>query len=52
MVEYIRVCTSRFLQSIREDREPPIVQRARRQVPLFIGGVGEADDGAVVPGQD
>jgi hypothetical protein len=32
MAEYIRARTTRLFQSIREDRQPVVVQGARRQV--------------------
>src|SRR6516162_4276490 len=37
MIENVRVRAARLLQSIREDSEPPVVQRARRHVPLLVG---------------
>jgi hypothetical protein len=46
------VVTPGLLKSIREDREPPGVQRAFGQVSLVVGGLGETDHGGVVPGQD
>jgi hypothetical protein len=49
MAEHVRVRAARLLQSIREDREPPAVQRARRQMTLLVGGLGETDHSGVVP---
>jgi hypothetical protein len=51
MTEHVRVRTTRFLKSIREDREPPVVQCARWQMTLVVGGLSKVDNGAVVPGQ-
>src|SRR6185312_14131754 len=52
MTEDVRVRTTRLLKSIREDRQPAIVQGACRQVPLVIGSLGKSDDRDVVPDQD
>jgi hypothetical protein len=52
MSENLRVRTARLLQGIRQDGQPPAVQRTRRQVPLVVGGLGETDHGGGVPGQD
>jgi hypothetical protein len=52
MAENVRIRTPRLFQSIREDGESPIVQRARRQVPPVVGGLGETDHQGVVPDQD
>jgi hypothetical protein len=46
------VVTPGLLKSIGEDRESPVVQRAFREMTLVVGGLGETDDGAVVPGED
>jgi hypothetical protein len=52
MAKYFGVYTAGFLQSIRENRESAVVQRASRQVALLIGGQGEMDDGGIIPGED
>jgi hypothetical protein len=52
MTENVRVRAARLFQSIGEDREPTVVQCTSRQVSLLVGGLGEADDGAVAPGED
>jgi hypothetical protein len=52
MTENVRVRTPCLLKGIREDREPSVVQRARRQVSLVVGGMGETDYGRVMPGED
>ena len=52
MTENVRVRASRLFQCVREDREPPVVQRARGQVSLVVGSLGEANYGGVVRGQD
>jgi pilus assembly protein Flp/PilA len=52
MTENVRVRTSRLLQSIRQDREPPVVQSGRRQVTFLVGDLGEADHSSVIPGED
>jgi hypothetical protein len=49
MTENVRVRVASLFQSIREDRESPVIQRARRQVSLVVGGLGEADHQGVVP---
>src|SRR5262245_30368987 len=51
MAEYLFARTTRFLKSIRENREPAVVQRAVREEPLLVGSLGEADHYCVVPGQ-
>ena len=50
MTEHICVRTSCLLQSIREDREPAVVERAVWQVPLLIGGLDESNHHSIVPG--
>jgi hypothetical protein len=52
MTKNVRVCTASLLQSIRQDREPPCVQRARRQVSLVVGRLGEPGHELVVPGEN
>jgi hypothetical protein len=52
VAENIRIRATRLLKSIREDREPPVIQHARRQVPLVVGGLGEADHGGIIPGEN
>jgi hypothetical protein len=52
MVEYIRVRAACLLQSISENREAAVIQRAGRQVPFLVGGLGETDHHGVIPGQD
>jgi hypothetical protein len=42
MAEYLRVRTASLLQSIGQYREPAVIQRAGRQVPLVVGVLGEA----------
>jgi hypothetical protein len=41
MAENVRVRTPCLLKGIREDREPPVIQRAFGQVTLIVGGLGE-----------
>jgi hypothetical protein len=43
MTEHIRVHTPCLFKSIREDREPAVIQRPGRQMPFLIGGLSEAD---------
>ncbi|HEY7313190.1 MAG TPA: hypothetical protein VH643_27830 [Gemmataceae bacterium] len=50
MAENVRVCTASLFKCIREDREAAVVQRAGRQVSFVVGGLGETDNGSVVPG--
>jgi hypothetical protein len=52
MAKNLCVRTTCLLQGIREDREPPVIQRAFWQLSLVVGGLGEADHQPVVPGQD
>jgi hypothetical protein len=52
MTEDVRVPTAGFFKCIREDPEPPVVQRARRQMTLVVGGLRKAAYGAVLPGED
>ncbi len=50
--EDVRVPTARLLQSIREDEQPRVIQRTRRQVTLLVCSLGETDYHAVIPGED
>jgi hypothetical protein len=52
MTKNVPVRTPRLLKSIREDREPAVIQCAVRQVPFLIGGLGETAYKPVVPGKD
>jgi hypothetical protein len=51
VAENVRVCATCLLQSIRENREPSVVQRAFRQVTLLVGSLGEAYYRGVLPGE-
>jgi hypothetical protein len=52
MTEHIRIRTAGLLQSIGEDRQQTLIQCTLWQVPLVVSGLGEADHGAVCPGED
>jgi hypothetical protein len=52
MAQHILARTASFFQGISEYGESVGVEGARWQVPLVIGGLGEADHGGVMPGQD
>ncbi len=49
MAENVRIRTTCLLQGIRENREPPVVQRAFLQMPFVVDSLGDAESGAVLP---
>jgi hypothetical protein len=51
MAQDVRVRAACLLKSIREDRETPVVQQARRQLPLLVDGRRQLWDDAAVPRQ-
>jgi hypothetical protein len=50
MAENVGIGAASFFQGISKHGESVGVECAIRQVPLLIGGLGEADDGIVAPG--
>ena len=52
MVQDVRVGAAGLLKGIAQHRQPDLVERALGHVSLVVGGLGEADHGGVVPGQD
>jgi hypothetical protein len=52
MTEYLLARPARFLQCIRENREPAVVESSFWQMPFFVGGLGETDHLSIIPGED
>jgi hypothetical protein len=52
MAQDVLVRASGFFKGVRQDRQPAVVEGACWQVPLVVGGLGQADHGGVMPGQD
>src|SRR5262249_45081737 len=46
------VAAAGFFQRVGEDGEPAIVERAGGKDAVVVGGLGEANDGLVLPRQD
>ena len=52
MAQHILATAASFFHGISEHSESVEVKGARWQIPLFVSGLSEADNGGVMPGQD